>query len=61
MQNSKSRSFPFCSFSKKILLGTDGINGALIPATPGSVHSENTWNAREWSGTDEYSGGNRNE
>ena len=32
--------------------GTDGISGVLMSVLPASVHSQNTWNGRERTGTD---------
>ena len=43
----------FRSFPRENQLGTDGINSILISDRPVSVHSRNTGNARERTGTDE--------
>jgi hypothetical protein len=56
MLSSKFRSFPFRSFPKENMLGTDGINEILISVLPVSVHSKNTWNRREQTGTNGFSG-----
>lgn len=55
MSEQKFRSFPFRSFPKENTVGTNGINEVLIPVLPVSVHSQNTGNGRERTGTNENS------